>query len=293
MTSWRPSNETPAIFVWKRGASPMVAYGSRRYSRSCAKTRSTNSSAPMRRPQRTAVRRAASASSARSAASKASLRGRRRRRAPYSFGGSSCRLLELVEESNSSRLSAISSWPCSSAASCSPAFCASSGSIAFFFAGVRLLDRDARRRRRASCDSACGAAGATLRAALAFCAALAARGDDVFARHAAAALQRGRLRARPRRHRAILREPGAAAPRRRLELALAEDEHERRRVEDRVVAARADADEQREREVLERRAAEREQRDQRDDDRRERVERARHRLLDRLVDDRVVRLRPP
>src|SRR5579862_1815421 len=113
--------------------------------------------------------------------------------------------------------------------------------------------------------------------------------DDVLARHPAAALQRGGFRTRARRRTAVLAQACATPRCGSFELALAEPEHERGREEYRVVAARADADEQREREVLQAVAAEREQRDQRDDDGRERVERTRHRLLDRFVDDHVVR----
>src|SRR6185437_15024934 len=81
-----------------------------------------------------------------------------------------------------------------------------------------------------------------------------------------------------------------ALPLRELRLALLPDREQRRRDEDRRVRARGDADDERERKVLQRRAAEDEQRD----DRQQRDERGRQgtpdRLPQRYVRDRGERL---
>src|SRR5581483_3224355 len=115
-------------------------------------------------------------------------------------------------------------------------------------------------------------------------------GNDVFARCTAVRAERLALGYAARGTRAIYGHAGSTFACGRFELALAEYEYERSGIEDRVVAAGADTHEQGEREVLQRNAAQRQQRHQRDDDRRQRVERTRHRLQNRRVDDLVVRL---
>src|SRR5690348_2849200 len=90
--------------------------------------------------------------------------------------------------------------------------------------------------------------------------------------------------------RAVGRQAGGAFACGRFELTLAEYEHEWCGVEDRVVTARANADEQCKAEVLQRFSAECKQRNERNHAGGERIERTRHRLQDRRVDDLVVRL---
>src|SRR6185437_1912254 len=175
--------------------------------------------------------------------------------------------------SKPSRFRLISSCPCCRDSSSRPAVCASSGSISSNVSGCCSTSVVVDRSRR-----------------LRLLTARFARGNDVLARRTSVRAERFAFGYAARGTRAIHTHAGSTFARGRFELALAEYEHERGGIEDRVVAAGPATDEQREREVLQRNAAQCQQRDQRDDDGRESLERQRHRLQNRRVDDLVVRL---